>query len=415
MGVDINVLLKIMSISYYGLCRTGNVMTNGGKMKVIYVASDNNAASGAFICLVHLAEEMIRRGIDAKVILPGKGDGVRLLEEAGIPFITIKSYSWDIPIDAGLYLLSKVPVKRTLNYFSIYRIWRYLKEEKPDIVHINTIYSYVAAIASYKLNIPVVWHIREFFEEDQNNRMWNRSEGYSIMNKADEIITVSNAVYDKYKKVFSAEKMKVIHDGVLPQKFYCPDREIFESSIVKMVCVGGLYPYKGQELLIEAIEKCIKNNKDNRSMMVLRIVGRGSEEKRLKDAVEKKGLQNVVIFEGFSSEPEKYYKEADIAFMSSKSEAFGLVTVEAMLAGALVIGTDSAGTKDIITDKETGLLYKVGDVERLSDTIEYALNNKEMMKKIAANGRKRAMEAFTVSRNADSIMKVYEKVKNHSQ
>ena len=89
--------------------------------------------------------------------------------------------------------------------------------------------------------------------------------------------------------------------------------------------------------------------------------------------------------------------------------------VEAMLAGALVIGTDSAGTKDIITDKETGLLYKVGDVERLSDTIEYALNNKEMMKKIAANGRKRAMEAFTVSRNADSIMKVYEKVKNHSQ
>ena len=398
-------------------------------MKVIYVASDNNAASGAFICMVRLVHEIKNRGVDVKVILPKEGDGTKLLVDAGVPFVTIKSYSWDTPIDSDLYYLAKIPVKKFLNIFAIHLIKRYLRAERPDLVHINTSYSYVAAVAAYDLKIPVVWHIREFLEEDQNNRMWNREKGYALMSAADAIITISQAIYDKYKSILPEKKVSWVYDGVDTGKFYCPEKEIMLDDEIKMVCVGGLYPKKGQALLIEALGRYIEehqmdicdsvndkkriynqNNGHGKPGIRLKIVGRGPEEERLKALVSDLKLSEYVTFEGFSSCPEKYYRESDISFMTSTAEAFGLVTVEAMLSGALVIGADSAGTREIISDKETGLLYKTGDIDDFVSVIDYAIRHRAEMKRIAADGRLMALETFTAQRNADGVLMIYDEV-----
>ncbi|SFG36686.1 glycosyltransferase family 4 protein [Oribacterium sp. WCC10] len=423
-------------------------------MKVIYFATDNYALSGAFICLVRLAQEMKSQGVDVKVVLPKEGDGTKLLSDAGIPYELIQSYNWDIAIGAGLNVKAKIPVKCMLNLWAIHRITEFLKKEKPDIVHINSTYSYVGAVAAYKLGIPVIWHIREFFEEDQNNQMWNRQKGYSLMGKASAIIPVSHALFDKYKRIFPENKLHVINDGVVEKRFYAPDRKIFRGDKIRLVCVGGLYHYKGQTTLIEALAEYVKRNtryreNENTSLSLagvkntdvssslgvegteemphispgltderiekkleisLSLVGEGTEEKALRDLAEERGIGEIVRFEGYCSEPEKFYKEADISFMTSKSEAFGLVTVEAMLSGALVIGADCAGTKDIIEDGKTGLLYEPGNYKSLADAIEYALSNKEGMQQIADRGRQRAVENFTTKVNADHVKRIYEEI-----
>ena len=393
-------------------------------MKVIYFATDNYALSGAFICLVRLAQEMKDRGVEVKVVLPVEGDGTKLLAEAGIPYVLIKSYNWDIAIGAGLKVKAKIPVKYLLNLRAMSQIRELLKKEKPDIVHINSTYSYVGAVSAYKLGIPFVWHIREFFEEDQNNQMWNRQKGYALMSKAEAILPVSQALFNKYRKIFSEEQLHVINDGVVEKRFYDPDRKIFQDEMIRLVCVGGLYHYKGQTTLIEALAEYIKRNQPDKKKtgtspgleeekklkISLSLVGEGTEEKALKDLAKEKGISEMVRFEGYSSEPEKFYKEADISFMTSKSEAFGLVTVEAMLSGALVIGADCAGTKDIIEDRKTGLLYEPGNYKSLADAIEYALGNKEEMQQIAENGRQRAIENFTTKVNADHVKEIYDKI-----
>ncbi|MBP3803812.1 MAG: glycosyltransferase family 4 protein [Oribacterium sp.] len=395
-------------------------------MKVIYFATDNYALSGAFICLVQLAQEMKDRGVDVKVVLPVEGDGTKLLVDAGIPYELITSYNWDIAIGAGIKIKAKILVKYLLNLRAIHKITEYLKKEKPDIVHINSTYSYVGAVAAYKLNIPVVWHIREFFEEDQNNQMWNKKKGYALMSKASAILSVSQALFDKYRKIFPEEKLHVINDGVVEKRFYAPDRKIFTDDIIRLVCVGGLYRYKGQTTLIEALAEYMKrkllNEKNGFSQSLskestgekysisLSLVGEGTEEQALKNLAEERGISELVHFEGYSSEPEKFYKAADISFMTSKSEAFGLVTVEAMLSGALVIGADCAGTKDIIEDKKTGLLYEPGNYKSLADAIEYALNNRVEMQQIVDRGRQRAVENFTTKVNAEHVKEIYDKI-----
>ena len=107
-------------------------------MRVVYIATDNNASSGAFICLTRLCEEMKQSGVEVKVILPVEGNGTGLLDKAGIPHITIRSYNWDVTLDAGIKALSKIPMKKALNLKAIGEIENFLREEKPDLVHINT-------------------------------------------------------------------------------------------------------------------------------------------------------------------------------------------------------------------------------------------------------------------------------------
>ena len=96
--------------------------------------------------------------------------------------------------------------------------------------------------------------------------------------------------------------------------------------------------------------------------------------------------------------------------MCSKAEAFGRVTVEAMLSGSLVIGADTAATIELIRDMETGLLYKYGDISDLTQKIEWVLNEKEIARKISENGCHYMREHMSSETNAKNINELYEKV-----
>ena len=96
--------------------------------------------------------------------------------------------------------------------------WRWKRREfirinDVDLVHINTSYSYVGAIAAQKENIPFVWHIRELLEEGQGNTMWDRQEGNKLINMSNKVITISDSVYEKYSDFIDEDKLITIYDG----------------------------------------------------------------------------------------------------------------------------------------------------------------------------------------------------------
>ena len=75
-------------------------------MKILFISSDNNKTSGAFLCLVEL-NRYLREvyNVDTFVIIPKQGDGVQLLDKYHIPYKIIPSYSW---ITSSLQLLSRL-------------------------------------------------------------------------------------------------------------------------------------------------------------------------------------------------------------------------------------------------------------------------------------------------------------------
>jgi glycosyltransferase involved in cell wall biosynthesis len=97
-------------------------------------------------------------------------------------------------------------------------------------------------------------------------------------------------------------------------------------------------------------------------------------------------IQNKVEFAGHQDNPHAYLARADLFVLSSNSEGFGNVIVEAMACECPVISTDCpSGPGEIMTHGTNGLLTPVNDVEKLSDGMLLLLKDNNLRKKLIKN------------------------------
>lgn len=385
-------------------------------MKILFTASDNNMA-GAFQSMARLCKILQdEMGYEILVLLRTKGNGVKLLDEYGIKYHTIKSYNWIVP-DHPTTLFRKVElVIRTItkplaimwNKIAIKKITELIKREKVDIVHLNTTYIYVPAIAAMNSKTPFVWHLREFLEEDQHKRIWNRKKGYELIEKANAVVTISDSLYEKYHSQLKDANLVRIYNGIDKDYYYKQDHELFTNSTISIVMVGTINTSKGQAQAIQACESIYNKGIQNFNLTFVGEFNRYA--KSLQNMVYKAGLNNNIHFVGLKRDTAEYYKKSDIALVCSRFEAFGRVTVEAMMGGCLVIGANSGGTIELINDKVTGLLYKSGDADDLCKKLEYAITHLDEMKTIAQNGQAYMIENMTARKNATRIHELYQVV-----
>ena len=101
--------------------------------------------------------------------------------------------------------------------------------------------------------------------------------------------------------------------------------------------------------------------------------------------------------------------------MCSQSEAFGRVTVEAMMSGCLVIGANAGGTMELISDNVTGLLYTSGDYSDLAEKIKFALKYPEKMRVIAKHGQNKMLNEMTAQNNASRINEIYREIVSNTE
>ena len=378
-------------------------------MKVIFFASDNNLYSGAFLSMVSLIKILRNKyQVEPLIVLPNDGQGKKLLEQNQISYVIVKSYTWTYPFNQKFKNLLRVIYGIFINFIAIPKIKRIIGNYNPDFVHINTSWTCVGAIAAMQKKIPVIWHIREYLEEDQNRKFWNRKYSYRIINKASMVIAISKDLYCKYSKVIDKHKLTIVYNGLDVDKYYDKYKEIFTSeNNNRFIIVGNLNINKGHVEVIKAL-KIVKNRGYNFS---LHIIGVGNEEKKLKKLVRKLDLEREISFEGFQSNTPFYYKNSDVMFMASKCEAFGRVTVEAMLGGVLVIGSRSGATPEIL-ENNFGYLFEPGDSNDLAEKIIYVLEHKEEARKVMNDGRQMALEKFSSDKNVSQIYEIYKYLLN---
>jgi glycosyltransferase involved in cell wall biosynthesis len=202
-------------------------------------------------------------------------------------------------------------------------------------------------------------------------------------------------------------KCKVIPFGVdLPKFEKFNEREV-ENLKKKyndfVLFVGRLNYYKGLEYLIEAIKE-IKNN--------LVIIGEGPLGEQLKNKVQELGIKDKVFFLPLMEEKElvNFYRASTVFVLPSifKSEAFGIVLIEAMACEKPVISTDlGTGTSFVNQDGITGFVVPPGNAKALSRAIKKILENKKIAKEFGQNGRKRAESEFSLKKMLERVSAVY--------
>lgn len=382
-------------------------------MRILFISSDNNKTSGAFLCLVELNKLLNEQyDIETLVVLPKAGDGVDLLDKYNIRYCYVKSYSW-ITFKGNSYTaIAKTIVKSILtlyNIISILRICNIIRTRKIDIVHTNTVFSYVGAIAAWLEKKPHIWHLRESIDKSFNSKILNEKIGYDLISRSDYIIAVSEVIKKAYREKIKNGKINVVYDGV-SGTFY-KQREIFHHDKITFTCIGGLTENKNQIELIEAFNVVSRKGIINYR---LNIVGRGKLESYLKKKVKEYSLDEYVNFLGVYEDVRPILGETDVLCSASKSEAFGRSIVEGMLSGCLLLvaeSNDNTAT-ELLRNGESGILYRSGDIGQLIEIIEsfFYINNQKQLRKVAEKGQRESLVKYLTTVNAEQIVNIYKTV-----
>lgn len=367
---------------------------------ILFMASDNNCSSGAFLCMADLNYELNKRGISTLVVLPAYGNGEEILRTSHIDYTYVLSENW--LVKDGSFDRKELEE----NNDAIGELCEIIRKCRIKLVHNNTTYTYVGAVAAKKENIPVVWHLREYIKE-QGYWFDDEEKAFQLINCSDAVIVVSDFIRLSYKKLCASIVHK-IYDGVDTEIFYNENHGLMVEEKIKILMPGMITPLKGQKQLLEAAFLL----KQQGYMFEVIFVGNKDPKyaSELKRFIRENGLEDRVSFYDRSREISKWYLWADMVVVCSGSEAFGRVTVEAQLAGCLVIAADRGATMEIIEDKKTGFLYKHGKADDLALKIENALHDREGVREIAKLGRDRAKKIFTREQNANEIIRIYKQI-----
>lgn len=238
-----------------------------------------------------------------------------------------------------------------------------------------------------------------------------------ILNVADKII-VSSFDYAKnsnIKDIFERqpEKFYEVPFGVDTKKFQpiTKDVKLLEKHGLKkndkiILFVGGLdkaHYFKGVEYLINA--KCkVQNAK-------LLIVGDGDLKPYYQKLAKNLNISTDVIFVDSTTHDDlpKYYNLADVVVLPSidKSEAFGIVLIEAMACGKSVIASNLPGVRSVVEHSVNGFLVEPKNIEQLVEKINFLLSNVAVAKRYGENGKKRVLEKYSLEKMGENIGKVF--------
>jgi glycosyltransferase involved in cell wall biosynthesis/O-antigen ligase len=273
---------------------------------------------------------------------------------------------------------------------STVRIARLIWRERIDLVHANTITVLPAAFAARLTGRPLVWHLHEIVDHRSGKGILLGL----VRLLADRLVVVSEAARSALGRAGLSRILSVIPNGV-------PDRRPpWEPATPPVVAyVGRLSERKGPGLVVEAAGLLAARHPSARWVFEGDEFAGGSELlTSLKARVAVLGLSERVEFRSFREDVTDLYGEALIVVSPSVlPESFGLVLLEAMMAGRAVVASAHGGAKELVADGETGLLVPPGDAAALAAALSSLLDAPSRARAMGRAGRERALARFSLA------------------
>lgn len=172
-----------------------------------------------------------------------------------------------------------------------------------------------------------------------------------------------------------------------------------DRSHVVFICIGELNKNKNQKWLLEAWKEIEDENR------MLLIVGDGKLRNQL-EAFERDNRIERVMFLGYRDDIPELLAASDVLLSVSKREGLPKNVMEAMASGKPVIGTNVRGTRDLIMNKENGLLVDLGNSEQLIDALRMFSKSMKIREHFGPRSRN-LVEVYSVERVLEEIKGVY--------
>ena len=294
-------------------------------------------------------------------------------------------------------------------------------EGKFDVIHAHDwLVAYAAKTLKQSFNIPVVATIhateagRNSGIHDDVQRYINDTE-WLLTYESTDVIVNSNYMKCELQRLFGLpfDKINVIPNGINLSNFTGIERDYdfrrqYAMDNEKIILyVGRLVYEKGVQHLIAAMPKILSNYNDAK----LIIAGRGGMMDELRAEASNLGLNDKIYFTGYlnSKQVQKMYKCADVAVFPSTYEPFGIVALEAMLAGVPTVVSDVGGLDEIVTHGVDGMKSYAGNANSIADSVTALLYDHQLATNVSKKAKQKVKDQFNWEKIAQDTHFTYEK------
>ncbi|MBI5559328.1 MAG: glycosyltransferase family 4 protein [Deltaproteobacteria bacterium] len=231
--------------------------------------------------------------------------------------------------------------------------------------------------------------------------------GYAWLVKKLDLFTACSSFNAGQIEQYCGVRPKVLYNGVdtdcfqpLPAEDSLKKQLLPAPGALVVFSAARLKRFKGFQYVIEAVAR-LQSEFPN---LFYLIAGEGNYRTELEACAQRCQVTDRVIFLGTVPHQQlaRYYSIADVAlFPSLHLETFGISIAEAMSCGVPVIGSDSGGIPEVIGD--AGFLSPPADSVHLAGNLSKLLRDKELRRKLRAQGRQRMVQGFTWKHTVDRL------------
>lgn len=367
-------------------------------MRVLHVQKVNGIG-GSERHLLTLLPALVAAGLSLRMLVAGEGDCGRFVDalaRCGIDRVV-------------------VPTGPDLNPALSLRILREIRRFRPDVVHTHLVHADVhGQLAAAAARVPAVSSVHS------THRFYTREPVRSAERAAGATARRTIAISEHVRAFLTEHRLR--RPGRIDVVPYGIDVAIWTATAerhaaarrrfglvddeIAVAIASRLVPSKGHDTLLQAYGRA------HTELPALRLLIAGDGELRveLEARARQLGLKDVT-FLGFVADVPSLMAACDVLVfptLSSLGEGFGLAALEAMATGRPVVATRVGSLPEVVQDGTTGLLVRDGDADELAKALVRLAQDGALRRRMGDEGRRRALEAFSINRMSCDTIGVYE-------
>jgi glycosyltransferase involved in cell wall biosynthesis len=321
-----------------------------------------------------------------------------------------------IPVHRIPFRVMSEGVRAKIKYLATHRAIRrrlleLLGRFRPDVVHVHCVSTnaYYALEVQEATGVPLIVSLHGELTMDAQGLFKRSALARDILRRglrrADAVTACSRQTLAEAEAFFGeplGEKGVVVYNGIAEGG----GGEIvpFEHPRPYILAIGRHVRQKGFDILLHAMKQ-LGPAGDPYDLI---LAGDGVEHEPLKSLATALGLGDRVVFPGQVDHPAaiSLFAGCKVFVLPSRNEAFGIVNLEAMVAGKPIVAARVGGVPEIVLDDENGLLVAPENPSELAETLRRLLADEAWQRRLGKAGRERA-KLFTWPRIVEEYMAVY--------
>lgn len=308
-----------------------------------------------------------------------------------------------------------IPIKSKINLFTdflcVVKLLKIIKRYKINLLHSQGFKATsLSAFVCFFTKTPLVSSIHTFLE----NKFYLKI--FSVLSKLlKKIITGSETLRsDLIKNGIEKQRIITIYNGIDIHNDLISNEKIknkkielgFSEDYLLVGNVSRFAKQKGIKYYLESIPDVLKEIDNVRFLLV----GEGPEEKNIKKTIEELNIQKFIKILPYQENINEILSILDLLILSSVSDVFPMIILEAMRKQIPVVATKVGGIPELINSEENGILVESKNSSALSKAIISLLNDEEKRKNMGKRGKEILEKKFTKEIMVENTIKVYEEI-----